>query len=62
MNNQKEDPVMKNNCSTENDRSVDEASEREPEFLDSIPGWSDEQIERYKKLYKNMDNRDRRVE
>jgi len=60
--NEKEDPVMKNDCSTENDRSVDKTPEKKPGILDSIPGWSDEQIERYGNLYKNTECRDSRIE
>ena len=53
---------MKNDCSTENDRSVDKTPEKKPGILDSIPGWSDEQIERYGNLYKNTECRDSRIE
>ncbi|MCF8026137.1 MAG: hypothetical protein K9K82_11715 [Desulfobacteraceae bacterium] len=32
------------------------------ELDDIIAGWSDEQIERYRDLYKNTENWDRRIE
>lgn len=58
----KGDPVMKNESPAENEQSVDETSQGESDFLDSIPGWSEDRIERYKKLYKNTVNRDGRIE
>ena len=62
MNNQKGDPVMKIESPAENKHLVDETSERGSDFLDTIPVWSEEQIERYGNLYKNTECWDSRIE
>ena len=53
---------MKIESPAEKDRSVDETSQGESDFLDTIPVWSQEQIERYGNLYKNTECWDSRIE